>query len=132
VGAITDGGGSSVALIANQRQALSLKLLAGTELDFPVWVSSVLEDGTVVAIDPGVFVSAIDPTPDFNVGRDTTIHMSDTPTHVGVATGGTPATATAAPTISVFQNGLIAMRLILRLSFGLRAPAVAVVNEATW
>jgi len=80
----------------------------------PVLQSSSLAVGTVVCVEGSSFVSAFSNVPEFSVDEHAAFHMEDTnPQDV---TGGTP--SPAVPVRSMFQIDSIALRMILRTSWG--------------
>jgi hypothetical protein len=122
--------GKSVVFIAAPRLASTLKLTAGPHWDYPVISSAALEaTKTLVALELASFVSAFGFTPEFDVTTGTTLHYEDTsPQNI---TGGTP--SPAVPVRSLYQTDAIALRMVLRCSFGVRAAGhVQVVNGCTW
>jgi len=129
------GAGRDPVLIANPVQAATLKLVASPKFDMPVLQSSSVAVGTVVCVEGSSFVSAFSNVPEFSVDEHAAFHMEDTnPQDV---TGGTP--SPAVPVRSMFQIDSIALRMILRASWGMRsAPtdatkvAVSYVTGATW
>jgi hypothetical protein len=75
-------------------------------------------------------ISGFDPEPNFDTSDQATLHMDDNPSHISAA--GTPNTV-AANVRSLWQSGLVAVRLILSASWALRSgSAIASVNDATW
>ena len=123
--------GKTPVFIAAPRLASSLKLTAGPHWDYPVIASAALEaTKTIVALELASFVSAFGSAPEFTVVPAAAIvHMEDTsPTQI---TGGTP--SPAVPVKSLFQVDSIGLRMVLRASFGMRAPGhVQVINGCTW
>lgn len=100
------------------------------EKGLEVWPTLALPEGTLMGIDPGAFVSGLDPRPRFDVADHATYHMVDVDP-AQITTPGAPATI-AAPATSVWQVDAIGLRLTGELAWGMRAPAAAVVNDVTW
>ena len=86
----------------------------------------------VVGLDPGGFASGFSPNPQIEVSQSATLHFEDTtPTDIGVVAG--PPNTVAAPPRSLFQTVSYALKLILPVSWTMRAPGlVQVINSVTW
>jgi hypothetical protein len=119
---VAAGAGRAPILITNATQAASLSLLAGAKFDMDVLASTQIAPGTIIAIEPSSFVSAMSAVPAFEVSDQTTIHMDTAPTDV----------VAGVPTRSLFQTDSIALKMNLTASWTMRAPHVAVVNSVTW
>lgn len=90
-----------------------------------------LAAGEVVAIDAADFASAERDTPRIDVSEDATLHLEDT-TPLAIGSVGTPPVV-AAPTESLFQTDLIAVRLLHFVAWAMRRPGrVAWVSAITW
>jgi len=120
---VTAGAGAGPVLVTNPIQATTLSLLAGPKFTMPVLQSSSIAAGTVIMVEPTSFASAFDATPEFAVAPAAALHMEDA-NPVDVVAG--------SPTRSMFQVDSTALRMTLRAAFGMRAPHVAVINDATW
>src|SRR5262249_34330112 len=94
----------------------------------PVLLSNSIPDGTVIAVEASSFASAFSPVPEFAVGTSAILHFEDT----NPADISTPPATVAAPVKSMFQTDSLALRMVLRAAWGLRAPHVAVVTNTTW
>jgi hypothetical protein len=132
VGAICDaGGGASIWFFANPRQAVVMKATVATNFDYPVIPTRALAAGTIVAVEVGGVASAFRDVPEIDASTETALHYEDTaPADLG--TFGSPATV-AAPSQSLFQTDVIALRLRLRCAWGAVQPGMAqVVNNVTW
>jgi hypothetical protein len=108
----------------------SLKALVGPRWDYDVLSSQPLQASkTIIALEPSSLVCGIDPVPEFSVGTQPTLHMETaTPQDI---TGGTP--SPAVPVKSMFQVDAIALRMLLRVAWGLRAAGhVQFISGATW
>jgi hypothetical protein len=85
----------------------------------------------VLAIAPSALAVTINPTPRTEVGAEAVLHAKDG-TPLAIGTAGTPNTA-AAPSLSLWRTDCLAARVILRVSWALRASgAVAQVSGVTW
>jgi hypothetical protein len=129
VDAIADAGGSAnVWFFAAPGRALRLRLLAGAGLTEPVVGVRGLDPDSVVAVDVGGFVSGFSSDADISVGNQATLSMRDDPDEI-VDSGGTP----SSPVRSMFQTSSRALRLVLPISWGMRAPGlVQVVRNVGW
>jgi hypothetical protein len=115
-------GGSPILLAMAPRQAASMKVR--TDVDYEVFASSALADGTVTAVASNALISAGDSVPEFRASYEASIHMEDTsPQPLG----------TANPTRTPFQTDCLALRLRLSLSWVLRDPrGVAWIQGCAW
>jgi hypothetical protein len=86
---------------------------------------------TVVALDAADFVSGENDQARFDLSSQATVHAEDTaPTAIGMP--GAPAVV-AAPSISMFQSDLVAIRMVAFLTWAMRrANRVAAVANVTW
>jgi hypothetical protein len=92
--------------------------------------SSAIAATDVIAVAPGALVSAVSSPPTISVSTETVLHSSDTPTDIGVA--GSPASV-AAPSYSMFQTDVLALRLRLEASWALRdSRGLAWTTGVTW
>jgi len=82
-------------------------LRTGTFYEFTTY-NKELPARTVTAIEVGAFASGFTSEPEISVGRESTLHFDTTPQAIGVS--GSP----TAPTSSLWQQDLVALRLILR------------------
>jgi hypothetical protein len=123
-----NGAGLAPAIVASPAQAFAIKLMAGAHFDVPVLASAALANRTVVALESSSLVTGFDSTPEFNVSKAGTLHMDDLPRHI--VDGGTA----AAPTVrSMFQTDSLALRMLLRASWAMRAPGHAAwIQNVNW
>jgi hypothetical protein len=118
------GGGLEPILIAAPAQAAALRMWRQEDF-YEIFASLALPAGTVVAVESSSFVSGLDGIPEFSTSTGATIHMEDTSPVTDLMTG--------TPVKSMFQTDVIALKMILRASWGMRNPAhVAVVSGCTW
>jgi hypothetical protein len=131
VGAIhTAGGGTGIVLIAAPQQAVTASILASSSFSLPIITAPNLAAGTVIAIEPRAFASGFSDVPRVEFGREAMIHMDDAPAQI--STAGSP-NVVAAPTRSMYQTDAVAIRLVLRVAYGMRAPGlVQFITSATW
>jgi hypothetical protein len=125
------GGGTDVIFIAAPRQAATLKLRAGAQFNYPVLASVGLSAGSIVAVETGGVVFGFDPVAQFESSSHSALHMEDT-SPAQIAVTGTP-NVVAAPVRSLFQTDSTALRMILHVSWGVRAAGlVQVINSVNW
>jgi len=131
VGAVAASGGRDPCLFGSVSQITKLSLLAPPKFDLPVFASSAIPDKTLIAVDAAGFVTGFQPIPQFDASQETAIHEEDT-TPLPIGTPGTPATV-AAPTRSLWQTDVIALRMKLFCAWAMRAPGlVQQVANTTW
>jgi len=124
--AVAPVGGSNIVFVAAPGEHAKI-LLTGSDFAYPVLASGALPSGTVLAIAASALAVAVGVRPEIDVAEETTLHMDDAPAQIGSGSG------VAAPVISVFQTGQIALRTILQADWVLRAPgSVAWVASVTW
>ncbi|HMF27235.1 MAG TPA: hypothetical protein VKE42_00600, partial [Candidatus Cybelea sp.] len=79
------------------------------------------------AIETSSLCVGFDSTPEFFVSTAGTIHMeADLPRHI---VDGAPATPTVR---SLFQSDALALKMLLRAAWGMRAPHVAWTTNTNW
>ena len=119
--------GASPTIIAASAQAFAIKLSAGPHFDIPVLSAPALATAsparTVIMIETSSLVVGFDPTPEFFVSKAGALHFEDA----------TPSTATlASPTRSMFQTDSLALKMIVRASWAMRAPHAAWLTNVNW
>ena len=117
---------SRVAFVANPKQANNIKLARGGLFpsEFPIWSTVGVAPGNVIAIGYDAFVSGYDTTPEISASKEAMIEQQTTPA-ADPLTGG--------PTRSTWQTDCIAVRMILRAAWCMRAAgAVAWVEGVNW
>ena len=119
-------GTGNVAIVAAPAQWASLRLRTPT-LSYPVWSRVALPAGTVSAIALPTFVSANGDVPTFDISMNVALTTTD-PGSEFVTSGG----VVGAPTQSAFQSDLVALKLNLPVSWGLRAAGVSWLQGANW
>jgi hypothetical protein len=123
------GGGTDVVFIAAPKQAATLKLRAGAQFNYQVLASVGLSAGSIVAVEAGGVVFGFDPVAQFEPSSNSALHMEDTSPAALVTGAGT----VAAPIRSLFQTDSTALRMILHVSWGVRAAGlVQVINNVNW
>jgi hypothetical protein len=129
VGALaTLGGGTSVVFVTDPASAMRMKLWAPPRFDSPILASSAITAGTLVAVEAGAFVAAFNPTPEIDVSSEASIHQEDTSPAQLVAANGTA----AGPTRSLWQTDCLALKAVIRGTFGMRAGLIAKIDSVSW
>ena len=133
--AVAGVGGTNLIFIAAPGEYVKLAF-ANPVMPFRIYPSAALAAGTVMAVAANALAFAADPVPDFSAGVEAVLHYEDAaPEHISTP-GVDPDPATvAAPVRSAWQSDVITLRLILGISWALRAPAsqsVATVSSVTW
>jgi hypothetical protein len=121
-------GNGPIIFIASPKQALALRLWAGSQFNYEILASSALVAGVVIACAPNGLASAIDPAPRFDSAREATLHMDTVPSQIV----GSP-NLVAAPQRSLFQTDSVGLKLGLEVSWGLRSSAaIAWTQSVVW
>ena len=131
IGSVKPVAGSQVVLVASPDLYLKLTLRPNSNFPYPVLESSGLPAQTIMAVAVNSLAVAFGDEVDFTIKDSATFHMEDSdPQAIGSA--GSPSVV-AAPAQSLFQTDCLALRLILPMSWCLRAPnSVAWVENVTW
>ena len=142
---IAAGGGRSIAILINPKQALSIGLsqtttgdflfestdAAGRKLTARFIVSRTVPADRVIALDAADFATVTGDAPRFAVSNEATLHEEDT-TPLPLSATGTP-NVVAAPMRSLFQTDSVAIRLSLFLSWTMRRTGmVHTVSPVIW
>ena len=128
--AVSVVGGMNFCYVANPTAAIKIALRRSTNnFPYPVYASSALTDEVCCLAFDALAVAGGDGVPRFETSKVAAVHMSTTPTALSVT--GTPPVV-AAPSVSLFQHDLIAVKLICDLSWVLRSASgfawIAAVN----
>jgi hypothetical protein len=123
-------GGDDAVIIANPRQGIVLKLLAGPAFDYPILASAGIPDGRVIVVAPASVASGYSGLPTITKHTSAAIHMEDTsPLQISA---GSPAVL-AAPTRSIFQTDATAIRVRGWEAWAAVTPGgVQYVDAVTW
>lgn len=128
--AAVSGVGSSGEIVLVAAPARAAFAAMSPDINVTVLPSPVVPADRLIAVDPQGLVHGHGGDPKITSSIDAVLHMSDTPTNIGVP--GSPPTV-AAPAVSLFQTGQTALRLILDVAFAKRrTDAVAFMNGCTW
>jgi hypothetical protein len=124
-------GNGPLIFVASPARVVRLRLRAPREISFEILASSALADDMLIAVASNALASAVDPTPRFEASIQATLHMEDS-TPLALSSTGSPNTV-AAPVRSLWQSDAIGLRLILQVSWGLRAATgIAWLENAVW
>jgi hypothetical protein len=108
-------GAETMVIVANPRQAVTLRLISGPNFAYPIFSTVGLAAGTVVGVEAAAIASGFDGAPEIEIGRGGLLHFADTqPQQIG--TPGTP-NVVAAPTLSPFQQAMLMLKLRLNLAW---------------
>jgi len=120
------GAGLAPAIVAAPAQAFAIKLMAAAHFDAPV-LAAAIPNRTVIAIEPSSLAVGFDSRPEFSVSTAGTLHMEDVAPQP-IVDGG----AMAQPVRSMFQTDSLALRMLLRASWAMRAPHAAWTTNTNW
>jgi hypothetical protein len=112
-----------------QGRRLKLRMAGRGDLGFDVLISSALTEKAVVAVATNCLASALDPTPRLDVSSQTVLNFDDSSPQ-DIVTNGTPA---AGSTKSLFQIDVLALKMVLRVCWGLRsASGLSWLEDTIW
>ena len=123
-------GNNPILIVTSPVQARKLRMrMLGRALDFEVFGSSAVDDGTVIAIASNGLISAIAPTPRIDASIEATLHMDTAPGPISNGTSGD----INYPTRNLLQTDTVALKVTFSVGWGLRAAgAVAWCEDAIW
>jgi hypothetical protein len=122
---------AGIAIVGHPAQINAIRLRRGSTFpaDIPIWPSLGVAEGVVIAVDPAAVVSGFGAEPEITSSKEAL--EATTPLQISSGTQGSGVLAT--PTRSLFQTDCIAVRLILRATWALRAPGgVAWIANTAW
>jgi hypothetical protein len=118
-------GNGGIVFICSPAQALAIQLRA--ENAPPVFSSSTLAAGTVIAVAVNALATVID-APSIEASRDAVIHQFDPAEQIATVADGI-----SAPVASMFQNDSVALKFRQPVAWTLRSPsAVAFMTGVNW
>jgi hypothetical protein len=121
---VSGGGGALPLLFTSPGRAARAKILA-PGIDVPVIGAPTIASTRIIAVDASAFVWGFSEQPDVDISDQVTVHEETNAQAIGVS--GSP----TVPIRSMWQTASIAIRLNLRCSWALRAPA-AFIDSPTW
>jgi hypothetical protein len=121
-------GNNPILIVCGPAQSRRLKMrMAGRDPGFEVFASSGVAEGLVIGIASNALASAIDPNPKIEVSDQTVLNFDDA-SPVNITTGGVAAT-----TKSLWQTDSLAVKIRLRVDWGLRSSSgCAWITGTTW
>jgi hypothetical protein len=130
VGAIGAAGldPSDCVLIASPREAMSLILRAGAQFDSTVLMSLGVPDKTIIAVAPSGIASGYQGPPEIDTSKEAVLHFEGASPGEIVSSPG----VVAAPSKSVFQSYLLAIRVRAEAAWAAAPGAVQVVAGVNW
>ena len=114
------------AILASPAQAMALRLVAGPQFTYKIIGVHGLPPKSVVAIDTDALAFAYAGQPVTEISKETTLHMSAEV--LALVNGGAP----AAPSMSTWQNGTLAVRTSGRVAWAVGAGALAWTTGVAW
>ena len=117
-------------LVASWKQALKLRLLAGSRFDNVIIGTSALADRTIVGVAPGGVGFGYNGTPEVTTSHEAAIHYEST-TPLAIGTAGTPPTV-AAPTRSAWQTDTLVLRVRARCAWNKIPGAIQQIANVNW
>ena len=119
---------AGLSYIMNPRQAASVKLYRGAlwSPDVPILVSIAVPDRTVIAVDPACLVSSFSDVR-VTASKQATLHFEGV-NPLQIASGST----IASPTIGLFSQDLVALKVTLNAAWAVRAPALSWMSSVNW
>ena len=119
------GGGKTAVIVCALPQAVTLKTSVGPKFDYDIIASASLPTGTVAVVEVASFVSGFSSAPEFETGKDATLHFEDTSPADPIMGG--------VPVRSMFQLDSTALRMNLWAAYGMRAVGhVQWCSGVTW
>jgi hypothetical protein len=115
-----------ICFIAAAKQAAFMRLRL-TDVSYPVFASSALASGTVIAVASRA-LAFVARDPRFETNMQALLHLES----ATLGTPGTPPTV-AAPTQSMLQQDLVGIRFIWPLNYAMRDPrGIAYISNVGW
>ncbi|MBR0746195.1 hypothetical protein JQ582_19880 [Bradyrhizobium japonicum] len=122
----------SVVFVAAAEQAMAIRLAAGPLFASYRVIGAPIAPGTIIAIATDGLAVAGDGIPVVDVSKNAVLHMSDTPTDIGLPAVAPDPNVIATPAVSLFQVDAFALRCIARVTWSAAPGAVQVVNSVVW
>jgi hypothetical protein len=113
-------GGLDIVYVCAPAEAVKLTFAMGAQFKMPILASSGVPAKTLIALAPAALCNATDPAPRLEAARDVALSMDDS-APVGM------------PSRSMFQTDSVSIRLVMFVSWAMRAPlACAYMPAVTW
>jgi hypothetical protein len=113
--------------VASPRLAIVIKVNASPKFDNLVLSSLAMPDKSIAAFAPAAIISALGDLPSIETTKQAVVNFETNPLEI-VAAGG----AVAAPTYSVFQMGLIAIKVRADAAWTCIPGGAAIINSVNW
>ena len=121
---------SPIIFVAAPDRALRMRMRA-LQLPLEILGSAAVADDELVAVASNCIASAVDPRPRIDASTETVLHQEDV-APLQISTGPQGSATLATPSRSLFQTDVLALRLILECSWGVRHPSgVQWINNIT-
>jgi hypothetical protein len=126
-------GTSPIAIVASPKQAAAIRLRQpNIAQGYEVFGTSGLAAGIVAVVATNSVASALDPAPRISASIETVLVTDDTAVPAQVGTAGAPPVV-GAPARSLYQADLVALKLVLECSWGMRtATGLAWTQSVLW
>ena len=120
--------GAGLTYVMNPKQAAAVRLYRGAlwSPDVPILASIAVPDRTVIALDPQCLVSSFSDVR-VTASRQATLHFEGV-NPLQIASGST----IASPTIDLFSQDLVALKVTLNAAWAVRAPAISWMAGVNW
>ena len=118
---------SDVTFVCRAREAALIKFYAGPKFDYEILPTNGLPPKSIMAVAPAALFVGFDGSPVIEVGKEAAYHFSDTPADVVDGTG-----VLAAPTKSLWQSDILAIRLRAQCAWNIAPSGAAVIDGVTW
>jgi hypothetical protein len=130
IDALTTAGGGRDAVFVGAPSTVAAALnWCSAKFPYTFLASSAVPKNTLIAVEVGAFASAFMPVPEFSVSTEALIHQEDTDP-LAIVDG---SSTVAAPVRSLWQTNSLAMKTVLRCSWGMRSSGlVAQIADVTW
>jgi len=114
--------------VCGPRETTILKAKVGAKFDHPVLTTLGLPAKTVACFAPDGVASGYQDAPQIETSKEAVLHMEDTTPADIVSAGG----VLAAPSKSMFQTDIIAIRVRAHCAWAVAAGAAQVVTSVNW
>jgi hypothetical protein len=118
---------AGIIYVASAREAQVIKAAVGPRFDSPILMSLGMPDKSVAAFAPAAVLSGFGDLPQIETSRQALLNVANPAAQI-VAAGGT----VAAPSYSVFQMRLIAIKLRIFAAFGCVSGGAQIINSVNW
>ena len=118
---------SGVVFVAGPKEATMIKIKVGPKFDYQIFSTTLgLAAGSVACFAPAGVASGYQGAPTIETRKPPTLHFEDT-TPLDISGG-----SVAAPVKSIFQSGLISIRVRANVAWAVTTGAAQVITAVTW